>query len=1005
MSMKKVTTTFTASARTVEMLGRQQIAGIPNAINELFKNAYDAYADSVVAEYYKPERLLILRDNGLGMTREDIEHKWLVLGTDSKVGDRKGELSEVAEELGLQRRNTVGEKGIGRLAIGVIGPQVLVLSRAKRVGESPETVAVFVNWSLFELPGVSLSDIAVPLREFERGVLPNKAIVASMVDEVRQNLGQLKRQGDKAKVEEIERQLNSFNVDPAAMQARFLDSNLDGDAVGTQFYIHPVDSVLDEALAERARTMTLGIRSARLKLRNMLVGFANTMVRDDVQPPMNTDFYYYPTMDVREPLIGREEFFTPEEFASADHHISGRFDERGQFKGTISVYGEATNNHVIPWLEGKGETTDCGPFYLDLAYVQGREIETRMYSEDWRNLNYKLDEMGGLYIYRNGIRILPYGDPDVDFLRFEERRSRRAATYFFSYRRMLGTIELSDDRKFKLEEKAGREGFMENRAFRQFKDILEHFFTQLAADFFRDDSPEGSFQAKRQELGRQVRAAQQRDKEVSSLRLRFVREFQRLKSDLDSGGLEGQTEEILESLRSDLDTASGFLDPKDRERAMVSASHTAVTLIELLRSRYKTPEPDGFGPTQSLRRDLNDYELTFAKKEDQVLRPAAMRVEGMLRESGLESSLSLSQKQLLKKRLDHLAESEKSALAAERRNASDEVDRIAHRAKESLSTQVEDFQSVLEMVISRVEESDFDLLSDVEVAELAVSLSSDIQTLGEAKRRIIGDIKRQFTIVNVDPDETGVILTQSDVVGAIEEDMDSLRHDSIRDLEYVQLGMTIGIIDHELQAVIRSLRHNLGRLRTWAVRNEQLGEVYQGIRINFDHLDSYLKLLTPLQRRSRRTLSEIKGSAIFNFVEELFADRLEEHQISLEQTPAFEDFSLVSYPSTVYPVFINLVDNAIFWLQRRESDRHVWFDAKGSALLVRDNGPGIPVRDREAVFEAGFTRKPGGMGLGLYIARSVLRQVKYDIELLDPSSGEGVIFRIAPLEEGNDRSR
>ena len=32
---------FKASARSVDMLGRQQIAGIPNAINEIFKNAYD----------------------------------------------------------------------------------------------------------------------------------------------------------------------------------------------------------------------------------------------------------------------------------------------------------------------------------------------------------------------------------------------------------------------------------------------------------------------------------------------------------------------------------------------------------------------------------------------------------------------------------------------------------------------------------------------------------------------------------------------------------------------------------------------------------------------------------------------------------------------------------------------------------------------------------------------------------------------------------------------------
>lgn len=728
------------------------------------------------------------------------------------------------------------------------------------------------------------------------------------------------------------------------------------------------------------------------------------MVRQDVQPPINTEFYYYPKMDVREPIIGSEEFFTPEEFASADHHISGRFDERGQFTGTVSVYGNAVNNHVISWPEGRGGTADCGPFHLNLAYVQGREFETRMYLEDWRNLNRKLDEMGGLYIYRNGIRILPYGDPDVDFLRFEERRSRRAATYFFSYRRMFGTIELSNDRRHRLQEKAGREGFMENRAFRQFRDILEHFFTQLAADFFREDSPSGTFQVERQELSRQAKAARQRDKEVAPLRSSFARDFRRIKADLESGDLEVRAEEVIDKLGSDLSSAAALLDPKEREGAMVSASLTAVNEIENLRAKYRTPEPEGFGANQSLRRDLNEYGLLFASKEGQVLRPASIRVEDMLRDSTKRSGLASDRQRLLRDRFDRLIESEVSALASQSESASDEVDRVASMAKKSLSTQAKDFRSALYTVVSRIGESSLDSLSDEGLARLAVSITSDISTLSEAKRRIVEDIRKQFAIVNVDPDDSGTLLTQGDVVGAMEEDIDSLRHDSFRDLEYVQLGMTIGIIDHELQAVVRSLRLNLGRLRSWAVRNEGLAEVYQGIRVNFDHLDSYLRLLTPLQRRSRRTLSEIKGSAIFNFIEELFATRFAEHDIGLEQTAAFENYSLVSYPSTFYPVFINLVDNAMYWLQRRKSGRVVSFDVEGDALLVRDNGPGISVLDREAVFEAGFTRKPGGMGLGLYIAKSQLRQVNYDIEILDPLNGEGTIFRIAPLEAVNDRS-
>jgi hypothetical protein len=42
---------ITVRARAVDMLGRQQIAGIPTAIHELFKNAHDAYAHKVDVDF------------------------------------------------------------------------------------------------------------------------------------------------------------------------------------------------------------------------------------------------------------------------------------------------------------------------------------------------------------------------------------------------------------------------------------------------------------------------------------------------------------------------------------------------------------------------------------------------------------------------------------------------------------------------------------------------------------------------------------------------------------------------------------------------------------------------------------------------------------------------------------------------------------------------------------------------------------------------------------------
>src|SRR6266436_2358966 len=102
---------FKTRARAVDMLGRQQIAGVPTAISELFKNAHDAYATSVEVDLYREDRLIVIRDDGVGMSRGDFEDRWLTLGTDSKV--EGGALKPVSPPAGAEERPILGEKGIG----------------------------------------------------------------------------------------------------------------------------------------------------------------------------------------------------------------------------------------------------------------------------------------------------------------------------------------------------------------------------------------------------------------------------------------------------------------------------------------------------------------------------------------------------------------------------------------------------------------------------------------------------------------------------------------------------------------------------------------------------------------------------------------------------------------------------------------------------------------------------------------------------------------------------
>lgn len=497
---------FKTRARALDLLGRQQIAGIPTAINELIKNAHDAYADHFDIDFLRKDNMLVLRDDGIGMSKKDFLERWLTLGTDSKVQGKSNALPPVDPT--KQQRPIMGEKGIGRLAIASIGSQVLILTKAKY--ESPsKVVAAFICWDVFELTGINIDDVVIPVREFED--IPSKDEIDSLKSECINSLKELFETGNVAKSDlyRITNLINDFNSHLDNVYS-VIGGNTFLQEGGTHFFIAPVsDSLIPDIEGN-------GDSSEATKMEKMLMGFHNTMTPDHPAPTIDIAFRDFRNDDgTFVSLLEEKQFFTPDEFEIADHHFSGQFDEFGQFKGTIRIYGEKTYNHIINWRDNHYRETECGPFTINLAYLQGELKSSRVDVENYGIIRRKGDKYGGLYIYRNNIRILPYGDSDYDFLDIEKNRSKRASTYFFSYRRMFGAIEIADGLHSKLIEKAGREGFIENKAYRQLQSILKNFFLQLAADFFNEkgNTPQSEFyNARKSEINTYYKALERRDK-------------------------------------------------------------------------------------------------------------------------------------------------------------------------------------------------------------------------------------------------------------------------------------------------------------------------------------------------------------------------------------------------------------------------------------------------------------------------------------------------------------
>ena len=981
--------TFKTRARTLDMLGRQQIAGIPTAISELFKNAHDAYADRVEIDYYRSDGLFVLRDDGVGMNRDDFVTRWLTIGTESKFDPNRRPPKDPAKE----PRSMLGEKGIGRLAIATIGPQVLVLTRAKTDTGASDLTAAFLNWGIFEWPGIDLEDIDIPLRSFSSGTLPSAQDVAEMIGEFRVSAESVGHDVEQRLLERLATELDQFDIDPQYINSYLEEPSLGGNGSGTHFLIRPASPLLTDDIDGDPTASKVAALKKATPLKKVLLGFSNTMTPGS-QTVIHTAFRDHKTDELADDLITENEFFTPDELQNADHRMRGSFDEFGQFRGEISIYGETIADHVIPWSGGRGARTLCGPFSIDFAAFEGESKHSTIPYDEHGRLANKTEQLGGLYIYRNGIRVLPYGNTDYDWLDIEFRRTKSAYYYYFSHRKMFGAVEIDAEKNRNLLEKAGREGFQENKAYRQFRSILQNFFLQMAADFFRSEGVHSeAFDLRKTELSKEDEARKRRERQVIERRRYFGTSlnsfFDKLKNDEPQEAALALTERVAAELRS----ACSIADSRLAARKILALERQAQADIRELEVRYRISRPR-IGLSKAILRDWGVYNTEFASLRENVFKPARTMIDELIDEEARKSELPLDRRVRTEATLDGLGQEARKTTGKSGQAVRVEADKVASRAREAAGRSLKTVESELREVLSEFQRIDLAGMPDELFVETRDALETRVMKVTEEQGALLRSVLEQLQAVDV----TGESSTAEQLM-AIEQRNLLLEEEAEADAQLAQLGMAIEIINHEFSGTIRSVRNGLRRLKAWADVNEGLGELYDSIRMSFDHLDGYLTLFTPLQRRLYRKAVEIRGSEIRDFLEELFRARLARHGVSFAATKAFGEAKIVGFPSSFYPVFVNLVDNAIFWLSQQTPglERNIELDERGGTLLVADTGPGVDVRDREAIFEFGFSRKPGGRGMGLHIGRETLRRIGFDLQLLEGDGG--ATFGVVPVKE------
>lgn len=114
------TMSFTVEGRLLRELGERLVKQPEVALLELVKNAYDADASICRVRLELPKQIVI-SDDGHGMTLEEFANGWMRIGTSTRAA------SPLSRQFG---RQITGEKGIGRFSVRFLGRQLHLQSVA-----------------------------------------------------------------------------------------------------------------------------------------------------------------------------------------------------------------------------------------------------------------------------------------------------------------------------------------------------------------------------------------------------------------------------------------------------------------------------------------------------------------------------------------------------------------------------------------------------------------------------------------------------------------------------------------------------------------------------------------------------------------------------------------------------------------------------------------------------------------------------------------------------------
>ena len=280
----------------------------------------------------------------------------------------------------------------------------------------------------------------------------------------------------------------------------------------------------------------------------------------------------------------------------------------------------------------------------------------------------------------------------------------------------------------------------------------------------------------------------------------------------------------------------------------------------------------------------------------------------------------------------------------------------------------------------------FALLAIGIVLKLSFSLQKGFAILDTGLEKLRTDLNYRI------PDQDHELRSVVRAINAMAEGRQKLESALRREDRLRVMGRAVAGIAHEIRNPLNSIRLTIRVLERRMRGQEEAAQSIAPIIEEIDRLDTLLKGLLALRPDEPANLRRQPLRPIIDRTLALVNPHAYENGVSIQVQGPLELEAVVD-SDYLQQSLMNLLLNAID-ASGREGKVDVSLQSVNSHvdILIEDSGPGLTTQQQERVFEAFYTTKPGGTGLGLAVTKTLLDSIGAGIECAN--GRKGARFRI-----------